>query len=56
MPVQIDEISAEVAPAANESAPTPSAAGGPPSPEIELRQQRDLIARLEARAMRIHAD
>lgn len=56
MPVQIDEITAEVAPAASESAPAPSAPASASPPEAELRKQRDAIARLEARALRVFAD
>lgn len=56
MPVQIDEITAEVAPAASESAPAPSAESTPAAPEVQLRQQRDAMSRLEARALRIFAD
>ncbi len=56
MPVQIDEITAEVVPAADASAPAPASPENSPSPEAELRRQRDLLGRLEARALRVCAD
>jgi hypothetical protein len=56
MPVQIDELSAEVAPSAPESAPAPPARPGDSPPEAEWPRQHDLLARLEARAARIRAD
>ena len=57
MAVQIDEVTAEIdsppaAPAADRNASAPPS----PSPEIELRKQRDLLARLEIRAARVRAD
>lgn len=56
MPVQIDEITAEVAPSASESAPAPSSRASESSPETELRRQRALLAQLEVRAARVRAD
>lgn len=56
MPVQIDEISAEVAPAPGSSPPAESATANPMSSEIQLRRQREAMARLEVRAARLHAD
>jgi hypothetical protein len=56
MPVQIDEVTAEIEPAPANPAPAPPGSTAPPSPETELRKQRDLLARLAARAARVCAD
>jgi hypothetical protein len=56
MPVQIDEMTAEVEPAPAAPAPPPPNPAAPPSPETELCKQRDLLARLDLRAARVRAD
>ena len=56
MPVQIDEITAEVAPLPTGAASPNPAQSTETSPEIELRRQHDLLWRLEERAARVAAD
>jgi hypothetical protein len=56
MPVQIDEVSAEVEPMRPEQSAAPSQRPRESSPETELRQHLDLLARLEIRAARVRAD
>jgi hypothetical protein len=56
MPVQIDEITAQVDPAPAAQTPAPTNSPAPASLETELRRQRELLARLEVRAARVAAD
>jgi hypothetical protein len=56
MPVQIDEVSAEVEPMRPEQTAATSPRPGESTPEAELRQQLDLLVRLEVRAARVRAD
>jgi hypothetical protein len=55
MPLQIDEVSAEVE---RPETPAPPPSGGSNQSEAvtEFRRQRDLLARLETRAARLRAD
>ena len=56
MPVQIDEISAEIEPSRPELAPPPPHSAPETSPATALRRERELLARLEVRAARVFAD
>ena len=56
MAVQIDEVTAEIEPSRAEPTPATPARSSETSPETELRKQRELLARLEARAARVRAD
>ncbi|MGH7955542.1 MAG: hypothetical protein ACREH8_00850 [Opitutaceae bacterium] len=56
MSVQIDEISAEIEPPRTEQAPAASPRPSEPSPQAGLRQQCELLTRLDVRAQRVCAD
>lgn len=55
MPVIIDDVTVEVAPA-QPAEPASPAAAAPPPVEAELRKICDLINRLDARSARVAAD
>jgi len=55
MPLQIDEVSAEVE-RPETPAPPPSSEPGSDQPQMQFRRQCDLLARVETRAARLRAD
>jgi hypothetical protein len=55
MPVNIDEVTAEVSPPERRDQAAESAAAQPPSPS-EVRRQREQFERMKLRAARVHAD
>jgi hypothetical protein len=56
MPVAIDEVTAEVEPLRPEPATRGTGSAPEGSPEVQLRRQCDMHARLECRAARVRAD
>lgn len=56
MPVSIEEVSADLVPEAGERPAPAASAAREDNPAQELRRQRDVIERMEARLLRIHAD
>jgi hypothetical protein len=55
MPVTIDEMTADVAPAENRGASS-DAAPPPPNPPAEQRRQKELLERIHQRAARVRAN